>query len=383
MIPAIASIPVSNSVVRASFKDSINKKASGAVLTGLEKFRHAARMVAYPNYKAYYDEKMSRIHTFSDGIAKLIDTTPEGRFKIVKAVRDYFSVRIMDFITYRGDRIHWLNERGGAASRHFSREAGTDFVIVKSGPKKESFQIKEKDNTWRLDTIFPNQIPGSIQIAPGLYLPGTGFLEYHTAVDIQPRPPADPVTQAVVASFPVDSSALPEEQRTLIDKKVSGVAMTASEEEQHLQLLSNELYNTVFKTKLARVHYCGDDVAALYDCTKNGIGSIQLDERMRREYIALNGIKIVLWPHDDHNCQLTFYRRPPGHTNYVVLRDASQENCVETIEYETKRPELAEPETHTRIVDLSQPKKVQFASTCQCCPTYAADIYVAKKPTVG
>lgn len=145
------------------------------------------------------------------------------------------------------------------------------------------------------------------------------------------------MTQAIVASIPIDSRFVPSCLETIIDKKVSGVALN------FLEKLVDCLftwfycpYHSLYQAKTARVHFFGDGEAKLYDTTKQGVGAIE-----RNGSITLNERKVFF--NLNPNIESVFSRQ--AFTDYVVIKDDEKRRpgWFQIIEQEISRPNNPKP----------------------------------------
>lgn len=155
------------------------------------------------------------------------------------------------------------------------------------------------------------------------------------------------MTQAIVASFSIESRWVPSCLETLIDKKVAGAALN------FLQKLIDWFfswfycpYHSFYLEKAARVHAFNDGEVKLFDATKQGIGGIN------HNFITINGRKVLFNPNP--HIETLFSRRTS--TDYVVIRDDEKRRAgwFQIIEQEISRPGNPKPMEKLWLVNTNQ-----------------------------
>lgn len=134
VVKILASIPLDSHFVPTCLENILHKKIAGVALNILERLIHWVCSWIYSPYKTLYKAKLGRVHTFSDGIVKLIDTTVKG---IAKTEGNYVVLR---------NRIVHFNWNTNIQTT-FARKENTDYVIVRDDPKKRAnwYQVVEKE----------------------------------------------------------------------------------------------------------------------------------------------------------------------------------------------------------------------------------------------
>jgi len=153
------SLPVESRFIPSCLENIIDKKIQDVALNKLERLIHWICSWIYCPYQTLYQAKMARVHTFSDGAAKLFDATTQG---IVKIDFEWDT----DFIAINHKKV-LFNPKHNMEVR-FSRKADTDFVVVRDDAKRRAgwFEVSEQEisrpgnakpmaKTWVVDT---NQI---------------------------------------------------------------------------------------------------------------------------------------------------------------------------------------------------------------------------------
>lgn len=158
------------------------------------------------------------------------------------------------------------------------------------------------------------------------------------------------MTQAIVASIPVESRLVPSCLESIIDTKVRGAALN------FLQKLVDWFftwfycpYHSLYTAKLARVHPFSDGVVKLYDSTKQGIGGI--DFEWGNDFITLNERKVFfnLNPHIESVFSRQYF------TDYVAIKDDEKRRAgwFQIIEQEISRPNNPKPMEKSWMVNTN------------------------------
>lgn len=332
---------------------------------------------------------LSTLHTTFSSNIPFYDRTGDG-FHVQRKALDFYSKKTADFIAHGNARVYWNNERGAPSIKVFSKENGTEAVAIEKGEKKGHYRIVEyridaDEYQWEFYTHFRTP-----------FFIGRKEVAVYRANPIISSGPSDPVTRSIVAEFPVNTSRLSAKQIEVLDKKVSGVAMTSEEEAAHLANLSEKVdlvvhqgskrkfhhelgdYSTAFEEKLKRRHIAIDDHVKLYDCTEKGIASFEYDPATKMEHIALNHVPIALWNLDGSPIPVTFSRTPPNYSNFIVVHDGRERNSVDIVEHECSRNEgLQGSENHFHI-HLNEIKKGKDHSGVLSHTKFEGPIYIAK-----
>ena len=137
-LSAIRTIPLDSALVPVFLEDIINKKIVGAALNALENFIDWLCSWIYYPYIKLYNGKKARIHTFSDNITPLVDSTKQGVAKIdFEWDKDYISL----------NRIKVLLSANIHINVTFSKKAHTAYVLVLDDEKRRPgwYQIIEEE----------------------------------------------------------------------------------------------------------------------------------------------------------------------------------------------------------------------------------------------
>jgi hypothetical protein len=134
VVKVLASLPLDSHFVPTWLEKISHKKIAGVALNILERLIHWLCSWLYSPYKTLHIAKQGRVHTFSDGIVKLIDTTVKG---IAKTEGNYVSLR---------NRIVHFNLNTNIQTT-FARKENTNYVIVRDDLNKRTnwYQIVEKE----------------------------------------------------------------------------------------------------------------------------------------------------------------------------------------------------------------------------------------------
>lgn len=134
----VASLPVGSRWVSSCLESIIDKKVRGVALNFFEKIVDWVFIQIYRPYNSLYKAKMARVHTFSDGSAKLFDASKQ---KVAGIDFEFGN----DFITVKKKRV--LFNPNPNIEPVFSREAFTDYIVVKDDEKRRPgwFEIIEQE----------------------------------------------------------------------------------------------------------------------------------------------------------------------------------------------------------------------------------------------
>lgn len=134
----IASIPLSSPFVPNCLENLIDKKISGEALNIMQKLIDWICMWFYCPYNILYHKKVARIHTFTDGTAKLYDATKQGIAGIQYSWEN-------DYISLFDKRVYF--NPNPQIQIIFSRQAFTNYVVVKDYDIRGAnwFQIIEQE----------------------------------------------------------------------------------------------------------------------------------------------------------------------------------------------------------------------------------------------
>jgi hypothetical protein len=142
------------------------------------------------------------------------------------------------------------------------------------------------------------------------------------------------MTQAILASFPVESRFVPGCLESIIDAKVQGKALNV------LQRLVDWIcswlycpYKNLYRAKMERVHPLADKEVKLYDLTKHGVGGVESD------FVTIQGRRIFF--NDNPLIGTVFSRR--AFTDFLVLKDGGRPGWFQIIEQEVARPSNPRP----------------------------------------
>lgn len=145
------------------------------------------------------------------------------------------------------------------------------------------------------------------------------------------------MTQAVVASLPVESPYVPGWMENIVDKKITGFALN------WLEIVVDWLcwrlycpYSNLYIRKMARIHIFNDHTVRLFDTTRCGAGGI-LSEEFDREFITLFKNRLY-FAHDPNNDNMVFSRA--RRTDFVVLRDdpLGKQGWFQIVNHEVAKP---------------------------------------------
>lgn len=158
------------------------------------------------------------------------------------------------------------------------------------------------------------------------------------------------MTQAVVASLPVDSWFVPNFLAEILDKKISRVALNLLEE--FIDWISSWIYCPYIflsQEKLKRIHQFSDQMTSLFDSTKEGVAQIY---RGLIDYISLKNVKVCFSPNP--NIAVLFSRQ--AFTDYVVVMDDEKRRpgWYKIIEQETPRPANPTPMEKCWLVNTNE-----------------------------
>ncbi len=164
------------------------------------------------------------------------------------------------------------------------------------------------------------------------------------------------MTQAIIATLPVESSFVPSHLESIIDKKIAGIALNLIE-----KLLNWILswvyfpYNSLYQAKMARVHRFRDKITPLLDCTRQGIA--QIDFNSKNDYISLHKRKVYLSPIP--NIEFTFSR--DVFTEYVAVTDDENRRpgWYKIVEQETPHPGNQIPMEKHWLVNTNQMHRLE------------------------
>jgi hypothetical protein len=120
------------------------------------------------------------------------------------------------------------------------------------------------------------------------------------------------MTQAIVASIPVESRLVPSCLESILDRKVRGVAFNFFQKLIDWFFTNFYIpYDSLYRAKMARVHSFSDGLVKLYDTTKQGIGNIEKDS------ITIHQRKVFF--HRNPKIESVFSRK--ALTDYVLIKD--------------------------------------------------------------
>jgi len=166
--------------------------------------------------------------------------------------------------------------------------------------------------------------------------------------------------QQVIASFPVKTADIASKLCSLIDKKLSGVALGALEEKKHLQAMKKDLaYKALYEEKSARISTLSDETVKVYDATADKIVGFCLLSGQKRNHLTLKekGKAVVV--------QGYTFAREYAFTDYIVVQNKGP-RVIEIIEQETLRPGKETPLRNTFIVNLDNVKKLSKEDPYPC-----------------
>jgi hypothetical protein len=144
------------------------------------------------------------------------------------------------------------------------------------------------------------------------------------------------MTQAVVASIPVESPYVPGWMENIVDKKITGFALNWLE--TFVDWLCMKLYcpySSLYNRKMARIHIFNDNIVRLFDATQGGVARIE--SGFDWEFITLFQTR-VYFAFDPHNHRMVFSRERK--TNFVVIVDDPHRRSgwVQIIYHEIAKP---------------------------------------------
>jgi len=233
------SIPVHSPWVPRALEAIIDKKVQGIALNCLDQLVDWSCTVFYWPYRILSEEKMSRVHYFSDYLAKMYDCTKNGiAGMLVQYSMSLTQGRILpsDSITLYGDKVH-LHENPFIHCL-FSRRAHTDYVVVRDLNDHE-IEILEQEtprspdtrgliHRWTLDL---DDLDG---IAQRVYWASK-------VLDIEPTKMLNPDTSKMLDTEPSKmSGAAPTKRLEAEPTEMSGAAPTKALDEEPMKVLDTE-----------------------------------------------------------------------------------------------------------------------------------------------
>ena len=283
------------------------KKVAGDSLNEMEALVDAI-WSKNPNYRIYNQALSKRVHRLPDQTV-VIDTTQVGGISVCPH-------KIQPFIFWKFAQLRYFvqqDDKHHLVPFMFSKKSGTEYVVISDvGGSKEISVTEKKVSDSALHVVHFNSL-----LIARLKAKSDGM---HAA---QPLTlcKVSPQHLATIAKFPVDDSILSVEDCDLLNKKVCGL-LTRDEERYHLSFLGqSSAYCQLFNEKKSRIHLFTDEHVQLLDSTKYGIVNIVYDEKMKDEFITLQGVKVYFKP---SKCSVTvsrFQRAFFPHLDSVVVRE--------------------------------------------------------------
>lgn len=126
-VAVIRSIPVESSLVPSFLEDIIDRKIANLSLNILEELVDWILSWIYFPYHQLYQEKSARVHTFSDGLTRLVDSTKLG---VANIEYDWST----DFVSLHAIKVYFIANPN--IDFTFSRQTNTDYVVVIDDEKR-------------------------------------------------------------------------------------------------------------------------------------------------------------------------------------------------------------------------------------------------------
>jgi hypothetical protein len=176
------------------------------------------------------------------------------------------------------------------------------------------------------------------------------------------------MTQAIVASIPVDSWFVPDFLAEILDKKISGIALNYIEE--FVDWICSWIYCPYIllgQAKLKRIHRFSDQIVSLFDTTKKGVVQIK---RSLIDHICLKNVEVCFSANP--NIAVLFSRE--AFTEYVVVKDdeKNRPGWYKIIEQPTPRPTNPRPMEKCWLINTNEMHQFQDGMGQILPPVYLA-----------
>lgn len=164
----VASFPVESNFVPSCLEYIIDKKVAGIALNLLEELVDCICSWFYCPYNMLYQEKIARVHLFSDQITHLYDCTKKA---VASIEHDWAN----DFITLHKTKVYFnLNPNIDVI---FSKQTFTDYVVVCDDERRragwyriieqglpQKANLKPMEKSWQVNTNQLHQFAGRVKV---------------------------------------------------------------------------------------------------------------------------------------------------------------------------------------------------------------------------